>query len=156
MTSINQPHELLGKQADSSAVIEALKQIGHKGLVKIKRGETGVYINNKNLGTSMLFESERYVHSKCDISLPSEAPILVAIFLYGLGHPDFKQYRGSIYQELQFSDGQEIARKKLGKSARFSEKFNSESWDLSDKIGLIIDYSDDKKSILVAQLGIEL
>ncbi|WP_157671080.1 hypothetical protein [Chitinibacter sp. GC72] len=146
----------LGKQADTPIVLEILKTLGFDDQVKIKSGESDAYLNNYENGISIVFKSEEYIQGKYGLDLPSDAPILTAIFLYGGGNDEFSQYSGVLPNDLNFSDGQKMAREKMGNSDEFDEEYNSESWSLPNNVRLFIDYSDDRNSIVLIQYGIVL
>lgn len=145
---------LLGLQANSPRLIELLKTYDLDEHVRIKRGENDVYLNNYKKGISLLFKLEKYVREKYGLDLPSDAPVLMGIFLYGQGHNEFLENLDELPKGLKFIDGQQTAIEKLGKSDEYDEEFNSEFWSFPPNFRFFVDYSDDRNSIVLIQLGI--
>ncbi len=148
--------QLLGKQALDPAVVGALKYFDLNGKITLKRGENSTYLNNYKKGISFLFKTEEYIQAKYGITLHNDAPMLTSIFFYGAKHDEFSEYTGSLHGDLKFSDSRKAVISKLGKSDEFSDDFNSEFWTIAPKIRFCVDYSDDQKSIPLAQIGIFL
>ncbi|WP_114812937.1 hypothetical protein [Paraburkholderia kururiensis] len=146
--------DAIGRQADSDAVKNLLHKFGIDRRIVISGSETDTYENVNDAGVSLLFESERYISAKHGVELPSDAPVLTAIFLYGAGDDEFSEYNGDLPGGLLFSDGREAAIKKLGNSAKFNPDRNSEFWEMPGNIRLFVRYSDDRKSIERIQFGI--
>ena len=143
----------IGKQADTEEVKALLKNCDIEGRVAIKRNETDAYENNDGAGVSLLFESERYISSKHGVELPSDAPVLTAIFLYGPGDDEFSEYKGDLPGGVLFTDSRELVTQKLGVSTKFNPDRNSEFWDLDSNVRLFVRYAE-KKSIERVQFGI--
>lgn len=146
--------DAIGKQADSDAIKHLLLNFGIDRRVTIKRDETDVYESITDSGVSLLFESERYVSVKHKVEFPTDAPILTAIFLYGTGDDDFREYKGDLPGGLTFSDSRETALQKLGSSAKYNPDRNSEFWDFPGNIRFFVRYADGEKSIERIQFGI--
>jgi hypothetical protein len=148
--------DAIGKQADQLEVKTLLADLGLPAHVRIKRGETDVYIDKSADGISLLFESEEYVSSKLDLNLVSDAPILTGVFLYGAGDDDYSPYKGELFGGLQFSDSRDSATTKLGKSKKFRVDFGTETWAINGQKMLFVRYFEGLKSIARIQIGIVL
>ncbi|MGV2293323.1 hypothetical protein AAHK20_31765 [Trinickia sp. YCB016] len=145
---------VIGQQADSEAAKSLLLSLGIERRIIIKCDDTDTYMNNEDAGVSLLFESERYVSSKYGVDLPSDAPVLTAIFLYGHGDDQFSEYQGELPGGLRFSDSRDEATQKLGNSARFHPDRDSEFWELPGNIRFFVRYADGRRAIQRVQFGI--
>jgi hypothetical protein len=147
-------HEIVGKQADVDLVARGLAELGFSGQVNIPRDETDVYLNFEARGISLLFQDERYIGQKHEIEFPSDAPVLTAIFLYGPGDNEFREYQGDLPGGLKLSDDQERAQAELGPAVKFNEARGLEIWELGNKVRLFVLYAEGLRSIARVQFGI--
>ena len=151
--NMEDPLLFLGKQADTEIIKKLLGDIELDEYVSIKRGETDVYLPNHKKGICLLFESERYIHSKYGKTLPSEAPLLTAIFMYGRNHEEFSEFTGKLLNGLLLSDSRETVRGKLGDSKKYNPESESETWNFPSGLKFFVDYDPDRNGILLAQLS---
>lgn len=147
----DKPELFLGKQADSDVIMTLMRELDLGNRVSIKRDEMDAHLNNFKKGISLLFESERYAHARHGIELPTDAPVLISIFLYGAENDEFSPFAGELINGLTFSDGRTDALNKLGPSKGYDEYFNSETWDFPEGFLLYVDYSEDKSKISLVQ-----
>lgn len=61
----------------------------------------------KNLLHKFGIDRRIVTSAKHGVELPSDAPVLTAIFLYGAGDDEFSEYNGDLPGGLLFSDGRE-------------------------------------------------
>jgi len=144
----------VGLQADAEPVQALLRDLGWAKPIKFKRGDSDAYVSVKTLGISLLFEESSYFESQNDCRLPSEAPVLTAVFLYGPGHDEFAAYRGDLPAGVDFAGSRAVLTKRLGSSALYDANFGTEAWDLDTRCRLFVDYAPDQSRVLVMQIGL--
>lgn len=146
--------QCVGLQADTEPVQALLRDVGWTKPIKFKRGDSDAYVSAKTLGVSLLFEESSYFEAQNDCQLPTQAPVLTAVFLYGPGHDEFSTYQGGLPQGVGFADSKAALTKRLGPSALYDANFGTEAWDLDARCRLFVDYAPDQSHVLVMQVGL--
>lgn len=143
--------DALGQGQVSSAVANLLKLCGYTKPLKPKRGETSVDLELFGLGLALSFE-EVDAGDSATQHLPEGSQALVAAFLYGPDHPEYKAFAGALPFGLTFADSRMVANKKLGVSEHWSNDFQSSTWE-RDGLTVIASYADGGTRIEQIQLS---
>lgn len=143
--------DALGQGHDSSSVASLLRLCMYAEPLKPERGETSVHLELFGLGLALSFE-EVDVGDPATQHLPEGSQVLVAAFLYGPDHPEYKTFAGALPFDLTFADSRMVANKRLGVSERWSNDFLSSTWE-RDGLTVIASYADGATRIEQIQLS---
>lgn len=138
----------LGRPSSNADVQAFFVEQGLPKVPKIARGESDVYLNLEAHGLSLLFEEADYFAKQHRLELPTDAPVLSAVFLYGPGDDEYQAFQGNLFKGLRFDMGQKQAQQLLGPAALLDDEFNTEAWDIGDHIRLFVDYDDERRQAI--------
>jgi hypothetical protein len=120
--------KLVGQPSDAPDVQKLLSDLGAPR-PKLKRGETTANVPLPKVGVELVFDDEAYHFKKQDLAVGEGALILSSIMLRS-NVPKFKDYAGSLPEELVFGESAADVHTKIGQPERLHNFLAKEFWTI--------------------------